>query len=100
MAPARGSLPHLPSSQKCLHTDLCTNALIEYFSDQVFPRIRNMGYQAVRTRQWKYIHYRDINGADELYDLSNDPYEMDNLISDTRAPLRDMQARLAKLKDV
>jgi N-acetylglucosamine-6-sulfatase len=32
--------------------------LIEYYSDTVFPRIRNMGYQAVRTKDWKYIHYR------------------------------------------
>ena len=45
--------------------------LIEYFSDAVFPRIRNMGYQAVRTRRWKYIHYVDLSGADELYDLQN-----------------------------
>jgi N-acetylglucosamine-6-sulfatase len=73
--------------------------LIEYFSDTVFPRIRNMGYRAVRTRRWKYIHYVDLSGADELYDLQNDPYEMTNLIGDPRAPLKDMQARLARLKD-
>jgi len=74
--------------------------LVEYYSDKVFPRIRNMGYQAVRTRQWKYIHYRDITGADELYDLTRDPYEMDNLIANKRAPLADMQARLSRLKSV
>jgi len=73
--------------------------LIEYFSDKVFPRIQNMGYQAVRTRRWKYIHYQDISGADELYDLASDPYEMTNLIGDPRAPRTEMQARLARLKD-
>ena len=71
--------------------------LIEYYSDKVFPRIRNMGYQAVRTQRWKYIHYRDLSNADELYDLVNDPYEMDNRIGDPQAPRAAMQARLAKL---
>lgn len=72
--------------------------LIEYYSDTVFPRIRNMGYQAVRTRRWKYIHYTDLDGADELYDLMSDPYELTNRIGDPRAPLADMQNRLARLK--
>jgi arylsulfatase A-like enzyme len=73
--------------------------LVEYFSDTVFPRIRKMGYQAVRTQKWKYIHYRDIEGADELYDLVKDPYEMKNVINDPQAPRTEMQERLAKLRD-
>jgi N-acetylglucosamine-6-sulfatase len=40
----------------------------------------NMGYQAIRTDRWKFIHYRDLEGMDELYDLQVDPYEMDNII--------------------
>ena len=40
----------------------------------------NMGYQAVRTERWKYIRYIDIEGMDELYDLSTDPYEIRNVI--------------------
>jgi N-acetylglucosamine-6-sulfatase len=71
--------------------------LIEYFSDNVYPRIRNMGYQAVRTQRWKYIHYRDIEGADELYDLSNDPFELYNLTSDTKPPRKQLQQRLNEL---
>ena len=74
----------------CLHQELPparNEFLIEYYSDTVFPRIRNMGYQAIRTRRWKYIHYIDLNGADELYDLQSDPYEMTNRIGDPRAPL-------------
>ena len=71
--------------------------LIEYFSDTVFPRIRNMGYQAVRTQRWKYIHYQDIKDADELYDVRKDPFELHNLITDTKAPRKQLQQRLNEL---
>jgi len=54
--------------------------LIEYYSDKVFPRVLQMGYKAVRERRWKYIHYLELEGMDELYDLKTDPYEMKNLI--------------------
>ena len=71
--------------------------LVEYFSDTVFPQIRRMGYYAVRTARWKYIHYRELTGADELYDLEHDPFELDNRIADPAAPLAALKARLAKL---
>jgi N-acetylglucosamine-6-sulfatase len=73
--------------------------LIEHFSDKVFPRLAGMGYQAVRTGRWKYIHYRDLQGMDELYDLRIDPYEMTNRIDDPAAEtaLGDLQARLKRL---
>jgi N-acetylglucosamine-6-sulfatase len=54
--------------------------LIEYYSDRVFPRMLQMGYKALRTGHWKYIHYLELEGMDELYDLKTDPYEMKNLI--------------------
>jgi len=54
--------------------------LIEYYSDTVFPRVRKMGYKAVRNERWKYIHYFELEGMDELYDLKADPYEMRNII--------------------
>jgi N-acetylglucosamine-6-sulfatase len=54
--------------------------LIEYYTDRVFPRMLQMGYKAVRTGRWKYIHYLELQGMDELYDLKADPYEMKNLI--------------------
>jgi N-acetylglucosamine-6-sulfatase len=54
--------------------------LIEYYSDKVFPRVLQMGYKAVRDGRWKYIHYFELEGLDELYDLQTDPYEMKNLI--------------------
>jgi N-acetylglucosamine-6-sulfatase len=56
--------------------------LIEYFTDSVFPRVNMMGYQAIRTDHWKYIHYRDLADSDELYDLQSDPYELTNRIHD------------------
>lgn len=54
--------------------------LIEYYSDKVFPRVHQMGYKAVRNERWKYIHYFELEGMDELYDLKADPYEMRNII--------------------
>ena len=54
--------------------------LVEYYSDSVFPRIVKMGYKAVRNQRYKYIHYVDLQGMNELYDLAKDPYELRNLI--------------------
>jgi N-acetylglucosamine-6-sulfatase len=44
-----------------------------------------MGYKAVRNEGWKYIHYFELEGMDELYDLKADPYEMKNIIREPRA---------------
>ena len=67
--------------------------LIEYFSDRVARRILNMGYQALRTERWKYIHYTELQEMDELYNLTSDPYEMQNVITE-----RGTQPALAELK--
>ena len=81
--------------------DWRSSFLIEYFSDTVFPRIRKMGYIAVRTSRHKYIKYRELQGMDELYDLDKDPYEETNVIdqSDARASLQQMQAELLRLME-
>ena len=73
--------------------------LIEYFSDKTMPRISHMGYQALRSERWKYIHYTELQGMDELYDLSDDPYEMRNVIgaSEGARALPALQAELARL---
>jgi N-acetylglucosamine-6-sulfatase len=75
------------------------SVLIEYWSDTVFPRIRNMGYQAVRTGRYKYIDYLELEGMDEIYDLESDPYEMDNLMGSAREQelLPMLQKELARL---
>ncbi len=73
--------------------------LIEYYSDKVFPRVRQMGYKAVRTKRWKYIHYVELKGMDELYDLQIDPYEMKNLIDHPGAAkaLNEMKREMERL---
>jgi N-acetylglucosamine-6-sulfatase len=73
--------------------------LIEYYSDRVFPRIVQMGYKAMRSGRWKYIHYLDLEGMDELYDLRADPYEMKNLINQpsSEKPLKEMKKELERL---
>lgn len=73
--------------------------LVEHHSDRVFPRVEKMGYQCVRTARWKYIHYTDLSGMDELYDLEGDPYEMKNVIGNAAARnhLAEMQAELQSL---
>jgi N-acetylglucosamine-6-sulfatase len=75
--------------------------LIEYFSDKVFPRMSNMGYQALRDQRWKYIHYVDLDGMDELYDLRADPYEMNNLAAHSQAgeTVAQMRKKLQQLVD-
>jgi arylsulfatase A-like enzyme len=73
--------------------------LVEYFSDAVFPRTQHMGYQAVRSDRWKWIHYTELKGSDELYDLKADPFELHNLIAEPSAAvaLREMKAELKRL---
>jgi len=73
--------------------------LVEYYSDTEVRRIRTMGYQAVRADRYKYIHYTDLDGMDELYDLVADPFEMTNLMVDPAhaETLAVMQAELARL---
>lgn len=77
-----------------------TSFLIEYYTDTAFPRIRDMGYQAVRTERHKCFHYLELNGMDELYDLERDPYEMDNIIDAPagRAVLPRLKTELTKLQ--
>ena len=78
--PARIDGRSLVPLLKGAKTDWRKSFLIEYYSDRVFPRIRQMGYKAVRNERWKYIHYFELEGMDELYDLKADPYEMRNII--------------------
>src|SRR5262249_52352846 len=80
-AQGQSLLPLLPSRRDDT-IEWRTSFLIERFSDKTFPRVADMGYQAVRTSRWKYIQYKELSGMDELYDLRGDPYEMKNLIHD------------------
>ena len=53
----------------------------------------------MRNERWKYIRYTDQQGFDELYDLEQDPYELENLIDDpaAAAALATMKAELERL---
>jgi arylsulfatase A-like enzyme len=50
----------------------------EYFWERHYPQTPTM--HGIRTDRYKYIHYYGIWDTDELYDLQNDPNEMNNLI--------------------
>jgi N-acetylglucosamine-6-sulfatase len=77
-----------------------TEALFEYIKEKRYPRIPT--WNAIRTAQWKYIHYIEMPlEMDELYDLKIDPYEMKNVIHDPRAaePLAQLKVQLRKELD-
>ncbi len=50
----------------------------------------------VRTREWKYVH-DPMGDRDELYDLANDPWELENVVDEPahQAVLAEMRLRLA-----
>ena len=77
-----------------------STVLMEYYTDQVFPRTLTMGYQAVRTERHKYIHYVELPDMDELYDLESDPFELNNLMGTDEGNrlLPSLQAELARLQ--
>ena len=52
--------------------------LYEYYWERNFPQTPTI--HALRTDQYKYIHYFGIWDIDELYDIKNDPLETKNLI--------------------
>ncbi len=71
--------------------------LAEYFLEKVRPSVPT--WQAVRTQNWKYIHYVESESYDELYHLEADPNELHNLVYDPKheTQLKAMRAQLAKL---
>ncbi len=71
-----------------------TKFLSEYFMEPAFARAPS--WQAVRSDRWKYIHYTDLPGMDELYDLSKDPLELKNLIHDAPTVLPTLKQDLDK----
>lgn len=53
----------------------------EYYWEAAFPQTPTMF--AVRSDRYKYIYYNGVWDINELFDLQNDPFEMNNLIRDT-----------------
>ncbi len=74
----------------------------EYNYEKQFPYTPNV--RAIRTEDWKYIHYPPGDGSPdkhmaELYDVRHDPDERTNLIADPRfaARIPELQSELARL---
>jgi len=68
--------------------------LYEYYWERNFPQTPTM--HALRTDQYKYIHYYGIWDTDELYDLQEDPLETTNLIfnPERKDTIRELNNRL------
>lgn len=71
--------------------------LFEYFVEKITPRCPR--YFGVRTVDWKYVHYPQLQGMDELYDLEGDPGERLNLVDQPQArmDLQRMRSTLERL---
>jgi arylsulfatase A-like enzyme len=54
-------------------------------------------FDAIRTQDWLYVEYG--NGEREFYDLEADPFQLDNRVASTDAPLEALADRLAELKN-
>lgn len=68
--------------------------LIEYVGhEKPMPWLADTSYKVVRKGAYKYIHWIHHQGKDELYDLSRDPYELDNIAANPG-----QQERVADLK--
>ncbi len=71
---------------------------VEFYTyENPFSWLVDMDYRAVRTQQYKYIHWMQHPGENELYDLNADPFEMQNLINDPMMTgvLSDLRRQLA-----
>ena len=74
--------------------------LVEYTSyEKPMDWLIDTSYKAIRSGPWKYIHWIHKDGADELYNLVDDPYEMNNIIGNPGEAeiLAGLQARLSEL---
>ncbi len=76
-----------------------TDFLYEYYEYPAVHSVRKN--RGVRTKRWKYIHYFEEPEEFELYDIQNDPEEMNNLyanpaFADVVTQLRERMAELRR----
>ena len=71
--------------------------LFEYYRDSEWPHA-GPNQVAVRTMEFKLVESFIENDIDELYDLVNDPGEMNNLINESRFDEKENELRLESLR--
>ena len=82
MPPQFAGASLVPLAQGKEVPDWRDSLLYEYYWEFNFPSTPTTF--AVRTDQYKLIQYHGLWDTDELYDLENDPKEMNNLIDDPK----------------
>jgi arylsulfatase A-like enzyme len=72
--------------------------LYEYYEYPAVHMVRKN--RGIRTNRWKYIHYFEDPEEFELYDIQNDPEEMNNLYANPayRDVVAQLRERLVKLR--
>jgi arylsulfatase A-like enzyme len=88
-----GVVPTLPQDGRSL-MPLLTNTATEWADEVILERF-NPSFIALRTTEWKYVSHTGgtLSGAEELYDLIHDPYELENLAE--RPAYRTIKTQLA-----
>lgn len=90
-----GVAPGLPQNGKSL-IPLITNTATDWKEEVLLERLPTgtgwFAFYGIRVPGWKYVEY--LNGDIELYDLNQDPYELENLAN--QPEYQAMQAELAE----
>jgi len=72
--------------------------LIEYYSfENPMPWLVDTDYKVLRTERYKYIHWYKHENKNELYDIREDPFELNNLINQANMHeiIKEMEENLA-----
>lgn len=71
----------LPLFQKNKESNWRSSFLVEYYSyENPMPWLINTDYKVIRKGNYKYIHWIRHPEKNELYNLADDPFELNNLV--------------------